>query len=138
MTPPSLPQHQRDLVFHAQEYAAEVDLHYSIPLLLGDICRGENRLFDPALLKAKSSRLNSSGALSSAAFTSSARDTSHPTANTRPPSSSIFAGGLLVAFFRNIGDHHARALARECQRRGATRSPLRSQTQLCQNKSRGC
>src|SRR5262245_19802076 len=43
----------------------------------------------PALLKAKSSRPNASTVLSRAAFTSSARVTSHRTASARPPCSSI-------------------------------------------------
>src|SRR3954471_11394369 len=59
----------------------------------------------PALLKAKSRRPNASIVLSSATFTSAARDTSHRTVTARPPVSSImravaplFAQLLSVAF----------------------------------------
>ena len=38
----------------------------------------------------------------------------------RPPAGLLdHAGRFLVALFRNVGDHHAGALARECQRRSA-------------------
>src|SRR6184192_2402013 len=73
----------------------------------------------PALLTAKSSRPNASSALSSAAFTSSGRDTSHLTASA-PAEFLDHAGGLPVAFFRDIGDHQVCVLARECQRRRAS------------------
>ena len=88
----------------------------------------------PALLKAKSSRPNTSIALSSAAFTSSARDTSHLTASARPPSSSICAPSpdcLLPKHRRSPRWRlHVRTPA---PLRVRCRSLLRLQTRLCRN-----
>src|SRR5205823_13059561 len=36
----SLLEHQRNLVFHAQEHTAKIDTDDPVPLLLGDITRG--------------------------------------------------------------------------------------------------
>ena len=46
-----LPQHQRDLVFHAQEHAAEVNGDDPVPLLLGEISRCRHRLFGAGVVE---------------------------------------------------------------------------------------
>jgi hypothetical protein len=76
----------------------------------------------PALLKAKSSCPKFSSAFSSAAFTSSARDTSHLMASARPPSSSI---SREVSWLPS-SETSARALARECHGRCASNAGRRS------------
>src|SRR5215204_803252 len=73
----------------------------------------------PALLKPKSSRPKVSIVMSSPAFTSAARVTSHLTASARPPQCLDHSGGLLIALFRDIGGDDIGALASECQRGGA-------------------
>src|SRR5207244_6019782 len=41
----SLLEHQRDLVFHAQKNAAEIDTDDAVPFLLGDFGSGRDWLF---------------------------------------------------------------------------------------------
>src|SRR3954452_15689280 len=82
-------EQQRDLMLHAQEHAAKVDPHDAVPLTFGDIGRRHDRLFHARIVESESRRPNASIVLSSATFTSAARDTSHRTVTARPPVSSI-------------------------------------------------
>src|SRR5436190_12148127 len=107
-------------MFHAQEYAAEVDSNYPIPLLVGNICRHGNRLFNPCVVEGKveAAELLKSSVQSSLHVFSPTHVA--PYGKRTPAEFFDHARRLVVVVFRNIGDHHAGALARERQRRSAT------------------
>ena len=44
-------EHQRDLMLHAQEHAAEAGADDALPLLFGDISRRRHRLFVPGVVE---------------------------------------------------------------------------------------
>ena len=47
----ALLQHQGNLVLHAQEHAAEIDIDDPVPLLLREIGRRPDRLFDAGVVE---------------------------------------------------------------------------------------
>src|SRR5216117_2755450 len=49
----SLLEHQRNLVFHAQKDAAEIDTDDVVPFLLGDFGSGRDWLFNACVVEAK-------------------------------------------------------------------------------------
>jgi hypothetical protein len=51
MAPPPLLEHERDLVFHAEEDATEVDVDDPVPLLLGDVGGRRDRLLDAGVVE---------------------------------------------------------------------------------------
>jgi hypothetical protein len=44
-------QHQGDLVFHAQKYAAKINVDDPLPFFLTDVRRGRERLFDAGVVE---------------------------------------------------------------------------------------
>ena len=47
----SLLEHQGDLVLHAQEHTAEVDVDDSVPLLFREVCYRRRRVFDTRVVE---------------------------------------------------------------------------------------
>ena len=83
-------QHQRDLVLHAQEHAAEVDGDDPVPFLLGDIGGRAGLLFGAGVVEGDV-ETPERARLPGSAQPAHPRDrvTSQRTASARPPSSSI-------------------------------------------------
>jgi hypothetical protein len=115
----AVPQHQRDLVLHAEEYAPDVDGEDPVALLLADVGRRLGRLFDAGVVerdvdapepvdRLRQSRVDIGALGDIAAY------------GDDPPAVCLdqagrFGVGLLV----DVGDHHAGALTRERQRGSA-------------------
>src|SRR5436190_24075255 len=86
----SLPEHQRNLVFHAQKDAAEIDTDDAVPFLLGDFGSGRDWLFNTCVVEGKVESPERFERFVQRGFhVLRPRDTSHLTASARPPSSSI-------------------------------------------------
>src|SRR5947208_5911676 len=115
----SLLEHQRNLVFQAQEHTAKIDTDDAVPFLLGDFGSGRDWLFNTCVVEGKveAAELLKSSVQSSLHLFSPTHVASH---GQRAPAEFLdHARRLVVAVLRNIGDHHAGALARERQRGGA-------------------
>jgi hypothetical protein len=112
-------QHHGDLVLHAQKYTAQIDVDDSVPLLLSDIGRVPDGLFDGGVIERKVQSSEGVGRLVERGFhLLSAR---HIAAEGERLRARIFdhASRFQVAFLRDVGDHNVGALARECQSRSA-------------------
>src|SRR5437773_2576460 len=115
----SLLEHQRNLVFQAQKDAAEIDTDDAVPFLLGDFGSGRDWLFNACVVEGKVKASEYFYCLVQRSLhVFSARHVA-PDRERAPAEFLDHAGGLLVAFFRDIGDHHVCALAGERQRGGA-------------------
>ncbi len=111
-------EHQRDLVLHAQEHAAEVDGDDPVPLLLRDIGHRRCRLFNTGVVEGGVQPPEGfDGLIQSRRHVLGAR---HVAPDGERPSASLFdhPRRFLIVLFRNVGDHHAGTLTRERQRRG--------------------
>ena len=106
-------EHQRNFVLHAQEHAAEVDGDDPVPLLLRDIGRRRCRLFDTGVVEGDVQPPEGLDSLVQRAL--HVLGVRHVARDGERPPVSLFdhARRFLTALFRNVGGHHAGALARE-------------------------
>jgi len=118
--PAALLEDQRDLVLHAQEYAAEVDVDDPVPLLLVVVCGWSRRpRLDARVVEGEVQPPEGFGGLGEGRL--HVLGPRHVAADgERPPALFLnHADRFLVALFRHIGSHHAGPLSRERQRRRA-------------------
>ena len=113
----ALLEHQRDFVLHAQEHAAEVDADDPVPLLLGEIGRSRDRLFDAGVVEGEVEAPECLDRLvESSPHVVGPRHVA-PDGERAPAEFFDHAGCFLIPPFGNITHHHARALAGKRQRR---------------------
>src|SRR5438128_579285 len=121
----SLLEDQRNLVFHAQKNAAEIDTDDAIPFLLGDFGSGRDWLFNACVVEGKveaSERFER--LVQRGLYVLGSRDVA-PDGECATAKILDQTNRLLDARFGDVGDHHASALARErhcCRATNAARS----------------
>jgi hypothetical protein len=117
----SLLEDKRNLVLHAQEHAAEINVDDPVPLVLL-VVRGCSRLpgFDAGVVKGEVQSPESLNGFGQGSLHVIGPRHVAPDGD-RPPAFFLDEpGSFLVALLEYVGHHHAGTLTPECQRRGAT------------------
>jgi hypothetical protein len=104
----------------------EIDVGDPVPLLFREIGSRHDRLFDTGVVEGEVEAPE--GLDRTVQRRLHVRGPRHVAPDRERPPAGLFdhAGRFPVALFRNIGDHHVGALARERQRRGAADAAPRS------------
>jgi hypothetical protein len=121
-----VPEHELDLVLHAQEGAAEVDRHEAVPLAVADLASRLDRLLDTRVVEGDVQATEPLDGGLQRRFDVLA---AHDVARHRKGLAACLldhAGRLLIALSCNVGDHHARPFAGERQGGRATDAAGRS------------